>query len=73
MTTTVRCPQSNGMAERFVNTIKRNYAAHTPKPDRETALHNLAIAFRHFNEQHPQSALNYRSPRQFRRFAASSI
>ncbi|MNJ75642.1 hypothetical protein LOY37_13070 [Pseudomonas sp. B21-012] len=36
-------------AESFVKTIKRDYVAHMPKPDRETALRNLAIAFEHFN------------------------
>ncbi|MHC8338979.1 IS3 family transposase [Pseudomonas sp. HLT2-19-2] len=72
VTTPVRSPQSNGMAESFVKTIKRDYVAHMPKPDRETALRNLAIAFEHYNEQHPHSALNYRSPREFRRLAAAS-
>ncbi|WP_370671328.1 IS3 family transposase, partial [Pseudomonas sp. 25 E 4] len=67
VTTPVRSPQSNGMAESFVKTIKSDYVAHMPKPDRETALRNLAIAFEHYNEQHPHSALNYRSPREFRR------
>ncbi|WP_404943208.1 IS3 family transposase, partial [Pseudomonas brassicacearum] len=62
VTTPVRSPQSNGMAESFVKTIKRDYVAHMPKPDRKTALRNLAIAFEHYNEQHPHSALNYRSP-----------
>ncbi|WP_428480265.1 IS3 family transposase [Pseudomonas violetae] len=70
VTTPVRSPQSNGMAESFVKTIKRDYVAHMPKPDRETALRNLAIAFEHYNEQHPHSALKYRSPREFRRLAA---
>ena len=37
-----------------------------PKPDVPTALRNLAIAFEHYNEQHPHSALKYRSPREFR-------
>ncbi|WP_226505023.1 IS3 family transposase [Pseudomonas sp. MWU16-30317] len=73
VTTPVRSPQSNGMAESFVKKIKRDYVAHMPKPDRETALRNLTIAFEHYNEQHPHSALKYRSPREFRRLAAASI
>lgn len=60
-------------AEGFVKTIKRDYVAHMPKPDRETALRNLTIAFEHYNEEHPHSALKYRSPREFRRLAAASI
>jgi putative transposase len=56
-----------------VKTIKRDYVAHMPKPDRETALRNLAIAFEHYNDEHPHSALNYRSPREFWRLAAASI
>ncbi|QLG96646.1 IS3 family transposase (plasmid) [Pseudomonas yamanorum] len=73
VTTPVRSPQSNGMAESFVKTIKRDYVAHMPKPDRETALRNLTIAFEHYNEEHPHSALKYRSPREFRRLVAASI
>lgn len=59
------------MAENFVKTIKRDYVAHMPKPDRETALLNLAIAFEHYNEEHPHSALNYRSPREFKALGSS--
>jgi putative transposase len=56
VTTPVRSPQSNGMAESLVKTIKRNYVVHMPKPDREMALSNLAIAFEHYNERRPHSA-----------------
>ena len=72
LTTPVCSPQSNGMAESFVKTMKRDYISHMPKPDRTTAIRNLAIAFEHYNEHHPHSALNYRSPRQFRREMATS-
>ena len=65
VTTPVRSPQSNGMAESCVKTIKRDYVAFMPKPDVPTAMRNLAIAFEHYNEQHPHSALKYRSPREF--------
>lgn len=67
LTTPVCSPQSNGMAESLVATVKRDYVAHMPKPDAVTALRYLGIAFEHCNEHHPHSALNYRSPREFRR------
>lgn len=51
LTTPVCSPQSNGMAESFVKTMKRDYIRHMPKPDRATALRNLAIAFEHYNEE----------------------
>jgi putative transposase len=58
-TTAVSSPQSNGMAERFVKTMKEDYIAFMPKPDVRTALRNLAAAFTHYNENHPHSALGY--------------
>jgi putative transposase len=60
------------MAESFVRTMKRDYIAFMPKPEPATAVRNLAIAFEHFNEKHPHSALKYRSPREFRRRTDSS-
>jgi len=53
LTTPVCSPQSNGMAESFVKTMKRDYVAFMPKPDAATAARNLAIAFEHYNEKHP--------------------
>lgn len=73
LTTPVCSPQSNGMAESFVKTMKRDYVAFMPKPDAVTAARNLAIAFEHYNEKHPHSALKYRSPRAFRRTMDSAI
>ncbi|WP_198173324.1 IS3 family transposase [Cupriavidus sp. USMAA2-4] len=72
LTTPVRSPQSNGMAESFVKTMKHNYVAYMDKSDAPTALSRLAVAFEHYNERHPHKALNYRSPREFRRAVASS-
>lgn len=72
LTTPVCSPQSNGMAESFVKTMKRDYIHDMPKPDRATALCNLAIAFEHCNEEHPHSAMKYRSPREFRRLDEAS-
>ena len=65
--TPVSSPQSNGMAESFVKTMKRDYVDYMPKPDARTAIRNLAIAFEHYNEHHPHSALRHHSPREFRR------
>ncbi|HAN4979389.1 TPA: IS3 family transposase, partial [Escherichia coli] len=53
--TAVRSPESNGIAESFVKTIKRDYISIMPKPDGLTAAKNLAEAFEHYNEWHPHS------------------
>ncbi|EQC3948077.1 IS3 family transposase [Escherichia coli] len=65
--TAMRSPESNGIAESFVKTIKRDYISIMPKPDGLTAAKNLAEAFEHYNEWHPHSALGYRSPREYLR------
>ncbi|AUU31467.1 IS3 family transposase [Shigella flexneri] len=70
--TAVRSPESNGIAESFVKTIKRDYISAMPKPDGLTAAKNLAEAFEHYNEWHPHSALGYRSPREYLRQRASN-
>jgi putative transposase len=64
-TTPFESPQSNGMAEAFVRTFKRDYAAVRPCPDAATVLSQLPAWFEHYNEVHPHRALGYRSPRQF--------
>lgn len=69
-TTAASSPQSNGMAERFVKTMKEDYIAFMPKRNVRTALQNLAEAFNHYNENHPHSALGYHSPREHRRLRA---
>ncbi|MBY8593755.1 IS3 family transposase [Escherichia coli] len=70
--TAVRSPESNGIAESFVKTIKRDYISVMPKPDGLTAAKNLAEAFEHYNEWHPHSALGYRLPREYLRQQASN-
>lgn len=70
--TPVSSQQSNGMAESFVKTNKRDYVDFMPKPDAPTAISNLAIAFEHYNEYHLHSALRYHSPREFRRKAMAT-
>ena len=65
--TPVRSPQSNGMAEAFVKTMKRDYVGVYGAPDAATVLQNLSSWFEHYNEEHPHKALRYKSPREFRR------
>lgn len=47
-------------------------SAARPKPDAMTLVRNLAIAFEHYNEEYPRSALKYRSLRAYRRKTESS-
>lgn len=70
-TTPVGSPQSNGMAEAFIKTIKRDYVAVQGAPDAATVLENLPKWFEHYNEIHPHKALRYQSPREFRRLKLS--
>jgi putative transposase len=64
-TTPIESPQSNGMAEAFVRTIKRDYVRVSPQPDAETVLRQLPAWLAHYNEVHPHKALGYRSPHEF--------
>lgn len=66
VTTWMRSPQSNGMAESFVRTFKRDYADLAHRPDAQTVMRQLASWFEHYNTQHPHSALGYLPPRRFR-------
>lgn len=68
--TPVCSPQSNGMAESFVNTFKRDYVSRMDLSDAVVVLAQLPAAFEHFNEVHPHSSLKMRSPREFRRHVA---
>ena len=65
--TPVCSPQSNGMAESFVNTFRRDYESRMDLTDAPTVLAQLAAAFEHFNDVHPHSSLKMRSPREFRK------
>jgi putative transposase len=69
--TPVCSPQSNGMAESFVNTFKRDYVSRMDLTDARTVMAQLPASFEHFNEVHPHSSLRMRSPREFRRHHAA--
>jgi transposase InsO family protein len=59
--TPVESPESNGMAEAFVKTFKRDYVRVNPIPDAVTALALIDA----YNTTHPHSRLGYRSPREY--------
>jgi transposase InsO family protein len=63
--TPVRSPQSNGMAEAFVKTFKRDYVYVHDRPDARTVLAQLPRWFEDYNEIHPHRALQLKSPREF--------
>lgn len=69
--TPVCSPQSNVMAESFVNTFTRDYVSRMDLTDAPTVMAQLPAAFEHFNEIHPHSSLKMRSPREFRRHQAA--
>jgi transposase InsO family protein len=64
--TPVCSPQSNGMAESFVNTFRRDYISRMDLSDAMLVIRQLPAAFEHFNTVHPHSSLRMMSPREFR-------
>jgi transposase InsO family protein len=68
--TPVQSPESNGIAEAFVKTFKRDYARVHPLPDASTVLRLIARWFDDYNESHPHSGLGMISPREFIRAQA---
>lgn len=63
-TTPVQSPQSNGMAEAFVRTIKRMDVCVRPPSDPRTVMEGLPLWLEHYNSLHPHKALGYCSPRE---------
>ncbi|SNT43328.1 Transposase InsO and inactivated derivatives [Tropicimonas sediminicola] len=63
--TPVKSPQSNGISEAFVKTLKRDYVRVNPLPDAETVLPLLDTWIEDYNDNHPHSGLKWRSPREF--------
>lgn len=63
--TPVKSPESNGIAEAFVKTFKRDYVRISPLPDAHTVLRQIAGWIDDYNAVHPHSALKMRSPREF--------
>ncbi len=63
--TPVRSPESNGVSEAFVKTLKRDYARIQPRPDALTVLQQLPDWIDDYNENHPHKGLRMLSPREF--------
>lgn len=60
-------PESNGMAEAFVKTFKRDFVYLADLFDADSVIAQLPGWFEDYNETHPHKGLNMLSPRQFRK------
>ena len=60
-------PESNGISEAFVKTLKRDYVRVNPRPDATTARGRIAGWFEDCNDNRLHSGLRMRLPREFRR------
>lgn len=65
-TTPVRSPESNGMAESFVKTFKRDYVYVNDLPDAMTVMWKLTEWMEDYNNWHPHKGLKMQSPREYR-------
>jgi putative transposase len=66
ITTPAASPQSNGMSEAFVNTIKRDDVAGADLSTAAAVLAQIPMWFADYNVVAPHSALGYQSPQQYR-------
>lgn len=66
-TTPSYSPESNGMAEAFVKTFKRDYVWSADLSSAVTVMGQLEKWFEDYNENAPHKGLKMLSPRQFRR------
>jgi transposase InsO family protein len=68
-TTPSYSPESNGMAEAFVKTFKRDYASFDRLENAREVMSKLPTWFNDYNENAPHQGLKMLSPRQFLRAA----
>jgi transposase InsO family protein len=55
-------PRTNGKAERFIQTLLREWAYHRPYPTSGRRRRALAPWLRYYNARRPHTSLNYRPP-----------
>lgn len=65
-TTPAYSPESNGMAEAFVKTFKRDYIAFYDPLNAESLMKNLPAWFEDYNNFAPHKGLKMMAPREFR-------
>ncbi|MGH7634307.1 MAG: IS3 family transposase [Gemmatimonadaceae bacterium] len=66
ITTPAASPQSNGMSEALVNTLRRDYLAGADLSTAATVLEQISAWIADYNAVAPHSALGYQSPQQYR-------
>ena len=72
-TTPVSSPQSNGMAEALVRTLKRDYVHVYPRPDARTVIEQLPGWFAHYEDVHPHRFALSITPRIHRKNLRGSV
>ena len=72
ITTPAYSPESNGLAEAFVHTFKRDYVNVHELRDAESVLAQLGAWIDDYNRQAPHSALGMRSPADYRAVTSAS-
>ena len=73
ITTPAYSPESNGMSEAFVWTLRRDYVANADLGSAAAVLAQLDDWFTDYNAVAPHSALGFKSPRQYRALIGSVV
>ena len=72
-TTPVQSPESNGMAEGFVKTFKRDYVHVNRLDNAMVVLEQLSGWIKDYNEIAPHKGLKMKAPREYRKSLAASV